>query len=140
MDDYLAASMAQRRFALTLMMTFGGLALLLAAIGLYGLLSYAVVQRLPELGIRAAVGATAGDLIYLIVGNGMALVSLGLLGGLGLGVLVLRGLGSLLYGVTPFDVTTFGAATAVIAIVGVIASLVPAQRAARVDPITIMRS
>jgi putative ABC transport system permease protein len=140
MGDYLAASVAQRRFALTLMMTFGGLALLLAAIGLYGLLSYAVVQRLPELGIRAALGATAGDLIYLILGNGMALVGLGLLGGIGLGVLVLRELGSLLYGVTPFDLTTFGAATAVTATVGIIASLIPAQRAARVDPITIMRS
>jgi predicted permease len=140
MHDYVTASMAQRRFALTLVTTFGGLALLLAAIGLYGLLSHAVVQRLPELGVRAAVGATAGDLIYLILGNGMALVGLGLLGGIGLAIFVLRALGSLLYGVTPFDLTTFSAATVVIAVVGIIASLVPAQRAARVDPVTILRS
>jgi ABC-type antimicrobial peptide transport system permease subunit len=140
MEDYVASSMAQRRFALDLMSASGAIALLLACIGLYGVLASTVVLRLPELGIRAALGASAGDLLRLVFAQGMTLVAAGLACGVAVAMMTLRLLGALLYGVRTFDPLTFVAAGAVIAAAALAACGVPARRAAAVDPMTIVRS
>jgi putative ABC transport system permease protein len=139
MEDYLASSMAQRRFALALMAAFGVLALALACIGLYGLLSYTVVLRVPELGVRAALGASAADLLRLILSGGMTIVAAGLAAGVALALAGTRVLASLLYGIGAVDAPTFAAAAAVIGASALAACLVPARRAARVDPLTTIR-
>jgi putative ABC transport system permease protein len=140
MDDYIAASMAQRRFALALMAAFGGLALVLACIGLYAVLSAMVVSRHAELGIRAALGATAGNLLGLVLSRGAVLVASGLVAGIVLAGLVTRGLQSLLFAVGAVDLPTFAAATLVIEATSLLACTLPARRAARVDPLEVLRS
>jgi putative ABC transport system permease protein len=139
MEDYVAASMAARRFALGLMATFGTLALLLAAIGLYGVLAFSVATKTPELGLRAALGATHARLLTQVLAGGIALVSMGIATGIVLAVGATRVMASLLYGVTPVDAPTFAASVALILCAGAAACLLPAWRAARVDPLTAIR-
>jgi ABC-type antimicrobial peptide transport system permease subunit len=139
MDDYVASSMAQRRFVLALVTTFGGLAVALAVIGLYGVLGHQVVLRTAELGIRAALGATKLDLVSLIVSRGLALTAAGVLVGATLAIALTRALGSLLFGVSPLDGATFAATGALLAAAGATACCLPALRAARVDPMKAMR-
>jgi putative ABC transport system permease protein len=117
----------------------GALALLLACIGLYGVLGYMVVLRLPELGVRAALGATAANLLRLVLGQGLLMVAAGLACGAALALLTTRLLGTLLFGVGAVDPLTFAAAGAVIGVAALGACGVPARRAARVDPIRIIR-
>ncbi len=140
MEDYVTSSMAQRRFALALVSAFGGLALALACIGLYGVLSYTVVLRMGELGVRAALGATTGNLLRLVLGHGAALVGAGLAAGILLAALSMRILSSLLFGVTSGDTVAFATGAIVVATAGLLACAVPARRAARVDPLSIMRA
>src|SRR5581483_931505 len=116
-----------------------GLALVLASIGLYGVLSYAVTQRSREIGLRMALGASAGSVVRMVVGRGLALTGAGLAIGLGLALAGTRAMKSLLYGVEAFDPATFAGVAALLCAVGVLACWAPAWRASRVDPIVVLR-
>jgi ABC-type antimicrobial peptide transport system permease subunit len=119
---------------------FAGLALALAAVGIYGVVAYATAQRRRELGIRLALGAEPAGLIRLIVRQAMLPVGLGLLAGLGAALGASRLLRSLLYGVSPLDVGTYVGVAAFVAGVALVASWLPARRAARVDPLVALRA
>jgi predicted permease len=140
LDDVLARSMAERRFALNILGFFGVVALLLAAIGIYGVMTYTFSQRTQEIGIRMALGAQRADILRLAIGEGMLLVVLGLGSGI-LGALVLtRYLRTMLFGVTPADPLTFAAIAAILASVALLACFIPAQRATQVDPLVALRN
>jgi putative ABC transport system permease protein len=127
------------RLAAELLMGFGALALLLAAVGTYGVMSYSVSQRTQEIGIRMALGAQRVDVLRLILQNGMAMVIAGVAVGLGLSVIFTRSINSLLYGIGSFDLASFFAAAAVLIAVALVACWVPARRAMRVDPVVALR-
>ncbi len=135
MDQMVSGS----RLAAELLMGFGALALLLAAVGTYGVMSYSVSQRTQEIGIRMALGAQRGDVLRLILQNGMAMVIAGVVAGLGLSVIFTRSINSLLYGIGSFDLASFFAAAAVLITVALVACWVPARRAMRVDPVVALR-
>jgi ABC-type antimicrobial peptide transport system permease subunit len=139
MQDYVASWLAQRRLALALMTTFGGLALLLSAIGIYALLAYSVILRTRELGIRAALGATARDLLTLIMWRGLALTGVGLATGVLLAAGTTRLAGSLLFGISALDVITLALSGLVIVTTGVLACVIPARRASAVSPAIALR-
>ena len=134
MEERVASSVAGRRAAVTLAGAFGLVALLLATLGIYGVLAYQVTQRTREIGIRMALGSEAGRVFRLIVGEGAALLAAGLLVGLAGLVVLRRAIESQLYGVSPFDPRVLGAVTLALAAVAIAACLVPARRAARIDP------
>ncbi len=139
MEDILAVSLLQRRFNMLLLAVFAGLALLLGAVGIFSVLSYAVKQRSREIGIRMALGAPSGNVLRLIVMEGMKPTLLGL--GIGLaGALAMgRVLASLVYGVRATDIMTFAAVAVLLLAVGLLACLVPAYRATRVQPVKTLR-
>jgi predicted permease len=139
MDQLLAQSVARRRFNMTLLGTFALVALVLASIGIYGVMSYSVTQRTHEIGIRLALGAQTSDVLKLIVRQGMLLVSIGVGLGLMIALLVTRVMDSLLYGVSATDPLTFGAITLLLAAVAFLACYLPARRATRVDPMIALR-
>ncbi len=139
MAGIVSASIARQQFNMLLLGLFAGLALLLGSIGLYGVISYSVVQRTRELGIRSALGAGRGELIRMVLGQGIKLTGAGLGVGLIAAFLLTRYLQSLLYGVKPLDVTVFGGVCVVLATVAIAASYIPARRAARIDPIVALR-
>jgi putative ABC transport system permease protein len=118
---------------------FGVLALALAAIGTYGVLSYAVSQRTRELGIRHALGSTPRELRRLVVGAGMRLASIGITAGISIGAGVALAVQELLYGVKPLDPVTFGSVIAIVAAVALLACYIPARRASGVDPAVALR-
>jgi len=139
LDEVIGASLTQRRFNVTLLAVFAAIALILAIAGIYGTVSYAVAQRTQELGIRVALGATRGDVLRLVLWDGLKPVALGLVIGM-IGAFLLRtSLDRLVYGVSTSDPITFLALPVVLAVVAVVASLIPAMRAARVDPMTALR-
>jgi ABC-type antimicrobial peptide transport system permease subunit len=140
MDQLLDRSTADRRFNMLLFLAFAALALLLAAIGLYGVVSYAVAQRTTEIGIRMALGATPGDVSRLILMQGLkpALIGLGI--GLTGAFLASRILRSLLFGVTPADPITFAIVPPLLLAVAAVACYLPALRAMRLDPTTALRA
>ena len=139
LDEVIGASLTQRRFNMTLLAVFAGIALVLAIAGIYGTVSYAVAQRTQELGIRAALGATRADVLRLVLWDGLKPVGLGLALGLAGAFVLRRTLDRLVYGVTTSDPVTFVALPVLLAIVAGVASLIPALRAARVDPMTALR-
>jgi predicted permease len=139
MRDVVSASLDTRRFALGVLGTFAALALLMAVIGLYGVLTYTVAQRTSELGIRSALGATPGDVLRLVMGEGVRLVGAGVAAGLGAGALLARAMAGLLFGIPPLDGWTFSAAAALLVGVALVASWLPARRAARVDAMVALR-
>jgi ABC-type lipoprotein release transport system permease subunit len=139
MEQLIAQSLSRRNFNMMLLAIFAGVALLLAAIGIYGLISYSVEQRMQEIGIRVALGAARGDVLRLIVWQGMKLAGIGIVLGLAGAYGVTRLLESLLFGVKATDPLTFGGVAALVALVALGASFAPAQRAAAVAPSEALR-
>ena len=140
LESLVAESILQPRFRAWLLGTFGGLALLLASIGIYGVIAYGVAQRRPEIGIRLALGAPTRSVVGLVLWNGMLPVLAGIAAGLGVALLGARVVAGLLYGVAPTDALTFATVTIVLAATGLAAAYVPARRAARVDPLAAIRA
>jgi putative ABC transport system permease protein len=139
MDQVFAKSMADRGFILLLLSVFAGTALVLAAIGIYGVMAYSVEQRTHEIGIRIALGAGRGDVLGLVVRHGMTLAGIGVAIGLAAAFGLTRVLTALLYGVKATDPITFAGVAIVLAAVALVATWIPARRATRVDPITALR-
>jgi putative ABC transport system permease protein len=139
MDEIVSASIADRRFSMLLLGIFAGLALLLAAVGIYGVISYTVAQRTREIGIRMALGAGRADVLKVVVAQGM----LPVLAGLGIGLAASLGLtrlmAGMLYGVKAADPATFIGVGLLLAAVALLATLVPASRATRVAPVVALR-
>jgi putative ABC transport system permease protein len=140
MEERVARSVADRRFVMLVLTAFGGVALLLAAVGIYGVLSYSVARRTKEIGVRVALGAQTTTVLAMVVGDSMRPVlwgtALGILGT----IIVSRALRGLVYGIGVTDPVAFGAATGMLIVVALIASWIPARRASRVDPIIALRS
>jgi putative ABC transport system permease protein len=139
MDEYVSSSVAAPRFNTTLLSIFASVALVLTIIGLYGVMSYSVAQRTNEIGIRMALGAQAGDVLGLIVKDGVKIVGVGLLLGIGGALVLTRLMESLLFGVTTRDPLTFVAIAGLLSLVAMLACYIPAWRATRVDPLEALR-
>jgi predicted permease len=139
MEDYVSKSAAAPRFQTFLLTCFAGIALVLAAIGLYGLLSYLVVQRTLEIGLRMALGAQRSDVLGMIVRRGLTLALIGTGVGLAISAMMTGLLTKMLFGVRPFDPLTFAATTGLLLLVCIAASGIPAYRAARLDPMKTLR-
>ncbi|MEY2562844.1 MAG: hypothetical protein QOH88_1037 [Verrucomicrobiota bacterium] len=140
MNDMIARTLLQKRFTMMLLSIFAGAALLLAAIGLYGVISYSVAQRTRELGIRIALGAQRSDVLRLILRQGMTLVAAGVIFGIAASLGLTRLIASLLYGISASDPITFLALSAALIIVAFIACWLPARRASAVDPIVALHA
>jgi putative ABC transport system permease protein len=119
---------------------FAGLALSLAAVGIYGQIAFTVARRTPEIGVRIALGASRREVLLLILREGVVLAIVGVIVGIGLAVVAGSGMKTLLFGVTPVDPVTFGGVGVALIATAVAASLLPALRAARVDPMVALRS
>jgi len=139
MEEIVARRVAPRRFNTLLMAVFAAVALTLVAVGLYGALSHSVSQRRQEIGIRMAMGAKVGDVLKLVVGQGLRLsligVAVGLAGAFGLTRLMVK----LLFGVKPTDPLTFALVTAMLIAVALVACYIPARQATKVDPLVVLR-
>jgi putative ABC transport system permease protein len=140
LEQYVSLATAPARFQTFLLTAFASIALLLAAVGLYGVLSYVVQQRALEIALRLAVGAQRGDVLRLILKRGMTLAAIGVAAGLAISFAVTRFIATLLYGVKPFDALTFCAMSLVLLVVAFVASAAPAYRAAQTDPMTTLRT
>jgi putative ABC transport system permease protein len=139
LDRTVSRSVADRRFAMLLVGLFASLALVLAAIGVHGVLSYDVARRVREIGIRMALGAERGSVVRLIVARALALAGIGAAVGVAGAIALTRTLSTLLFGVTPYDPATFSAAAGLLTLVALAAAAIPAWRAARVDPAAALR-
>jgi putative ABC transport system permease protein len=139
-DQLVSRSVSNRSFQAILLGTFAGAALLLAALGIFGLLSWWVARRTREIGLRMALGATRGNVLWLVTGRAMLLVGVGLLIGCAGALAVTRVLRSLLYQVSATDPLAFAAVALAMFAVGVLASALPAWRAVRVDPAVALRT
>ena len=139
MDQRISLSMGQERFQTTLLGIFALAALALAAIGIYGVLEHSVSQRIPEIGIRMALGAQRRDVLHLIVSQGMAPVALGLIAGLSAALALNRLAKSLLFGITTTDPATYAAVGLLLTVIAFLACIIPARRATRVDPMIALR-
>jgi putative ABC transport system permease protein len=140
MDDYVASSLAERRFALTLIALFGVVALLLATVGIAGVMSFSVVQRTPEIGVRAALGASSTRVLALILHEAMSLTAIGLLVGLLISLAGARVMARFLFGVNALDASTIGITAAILVAAAAAASFLPARAAARISPLDALRS
>ncbi len=139
MNDQVNNNISQERLVATLCSFFGGLALLLAAVGLYGLMAHTATRRTREIGIRMALGAQRANVLWMILRDGIVLVALGAVVGIPVAFGVTRFVSSFLYGLTARDPATMGIATGLLALVTIIASLLPARRASKVDPMVALR-
>jgi predicted permease len=139
MNDILDLEVADRHQQMILLGAFAALALALASLGLYGLLAYAVAQRSREIGLRIALGATPGAVVSMIAARGLGLAAIGLAAGVGAGWAATRALSGVLYGVPANDPSTFGAVVLLLGAIALVACMVPAARASRVDPMIVLR-
>jgi putative ABC transport system permease protein len=139
MDVVVDESVTQQRATMLLLAAFAGLALLLAAVGIYSVLSYAVRRRVREIGIRMALGAQIGDVLRMVVIEGMTPTVIGVVIGLAGALALGRVLSSVIYGVSARDLATFGTVSVLLTGVGFLASIIPAYRATRVDPMKTLR-
>jgi len=139
MDELMAVSLAEQRFIMSLLGLFAALALVLAAVGIYGLMSYAVTQRTHEIGIRVAIGAQRRDVLGLVVSEGARLALLGIVTGVAFALVLTRFMTSLLFEVAPTDPMTFFGVAILLALTGLLACYIPARRAMKVDPIVALR-
>jgi len=139
MEQVVDDTLVTRRFSMLLLGTFAAVALVLAAVGLYGVISYSVAQRTREIGIRMALGARSGDVVRMVVRHGLTLTAIGLTLGVGAALGLTRFLASLLFAVPPNDAPTFLAIAAILAGVAAAASFLPARRASRIDPMRALR-
>jgi putative ABC transport system permease protein len=140
MDQVISDSLASRRLILWLLGLFAGIALILSAAGLYGVISYLVAQRTREIGMRMALGAQTRDVLRLVMGQGAGLTAAGIVLGLLGALAATRVLENLLYGVSARDPLTFASIAALLALVALAATWLPARRASQVDPIVAIRS
>lgn len=142
MDEYLATSVATPRFHAMLLEAFAGLALLLTAIGLYGVIAYAVTQRTHEIGVRITLGATRASVVQMVLKSGLKLTGIGIAAGVVLSLIAAKfatAFSSLLFGVKATDAVTFISVVGVVAVVSLLACYIPAYRASKVDPMIAMR-
>jgi ABC-type antimicrobial peptide transport system permease subunit len=139
MTEQIEQSLSQENLIATLAGFFGLLALLLACVGLYGVMAYTVVRRTTEIGVRMALGAQQGDVVWMVMRETLALVSLGVVIGLPAALLATRLITSMLFGLTPTDPATILSATLLLTVVCAFAGYLPAKRASRVDPIVALR-
>jgi predicted permease len=139
MDSVISDSVASQRFSMILLAVFAGLALTLAGVGIYGVISYVVGQRVHEIGIRMALGAQPQDILRLILSSGGKLAGLGVLVGLAAALVLTRFMAALLYGVGTTDPLTFVGVALLLSVVALTACYVPARRATRVDPMSALR-
>ncbi|HEU4387242.1 MAG TPA: ABC transporter permease [Blastocatellia bacterium] len=139
MEQWLSESLARRRFAMLMLGLFALVALLLAAVGIYGVMSYTVAQRTREIGVRVALGAQTGEVLRMVVQQGMSLAGIGIGIGLVTSLFATRLMTGLLFGVRAADLITFVTIVAVLAVTALLACLIPAQRATRVDPMIALR-
>ena len=140
MDDWLSRSLQSRRAPMTLIALFGAVALVMAAIGIYGVLAFGVAQRVREFGIRQALGADRPAIMSLVIRQGLKTIGAGIVLGLGGAVALTRYMQSLLFGVSPLDMAVFSAVTAMLVAVALLACYIPARRATRVDPMVALRA
>jgi putative ABC transport system permease protein len=139
MEQMLSQSVAARRFSMILLGVFAGLALILAAVGIYGVISYSVAQRTREVGIRMALGAQAMDVLMLVVRDGLRLVMIGVAIGLAGALMLTRLMTTLLFAVTPTDLFTYATVALGLFVVALLACYIPARRATKVDPLVALR-
>jgi putative ABC transport system permease protein len=139
LDQVFSSSLDQRRFSVVIFGVFGSVALLLAALGIYGVTAYAVAQRTQEIGVRMALGATMTDVLKLILKSGMSQVLLGALIGMAGAFAITRVMANLLFEVAPTDLAIFTIVPLVLLVVALVACLVPARRATKVDPLVALR-
>ncbi len=139
LEEHIGVSLFVQRMAATLLSLFGVLALVLSAVGLYGVMAYTVSQRLRELGIRIAIGAQRRDLLVLILGQGLALSVIGIISGVLMALMATRLLAHSLYGVSATDPVTFMVVALLLLVVALVAGYVPARRATKIDPIVALR-
>jgi putative ABC transport system permease protein len=140
MDERIGRSLSSRRFNMVLLALFAGLALTLAAVGIYGIVAYSVTERTHEIGVRVALGAQRRDVIAMVIGQGMAMTVTGTAVGIAASAALARVMSSLLFGVSAVDPATFVAIPLLLIAVALAACYVPARRATRVDPLQTLRS
>ncbi len=140
MAFYLERAMSASRFTMVLAAIFGALALVLAAVGIYGVVAYSVTQRTREFGVRMALGASRADILRQVVREGMSLAIVGMIIGIAGAAALARTLSSLLFGITPGDPATFAAAALVLPLAALAASWLPARRAASRNPVAALRT
>jgi putative ABC transport system permease protein len=139
MDERVADSLGSRRFAVTLLGVFAAMAMLLAAIGIYGVVSYSVAQRTQEIGVRVALGAGRRAIFGMVLGQALRLAAAGVIAGVAAAAALARLVASQLFQTSEFDPLTFAAMAAVLVAVALAASYIPARRATRVDPMVALR-
>jgi len=139
MSDVIAQSVSPQRFNMLLLASFAGLALILAAVGIYSVLSYTVRRRVREIGIRVALGASNNDVIRMVLTDGLKPILLGVALGLAAALALSRVMASLIFGVRATDPLTFAAVALLLLVVGIFATIIPAYRATRIEPARILR-